>query len=396
MDQDTVICDLVPEGDTNHFHTQNAHGESFRDTLVRTPTESSPLQTKIKIIELHHGTMQDGTGKLVPSTLLVFNFEFWSRAHDRRYKSARVSLKFSDEGPIRRNDPEVNSISPFRKHTLHKTEYDQKVTHGTSLGAQGGSLGVTGNASVHWEVEKTHTKQFHVTLTGETKSGKDQALWDNKVTWTMEENTDRHDGIPAFLQAAVLLERKATRPFIARLKIKSNVDPNSKGARMIKYKTDKDPVIDSVVLNPSVMQMKKRNILQLSQADLERMDQIKIDRYFQLNLSEQDRLTSVESAPVETVPVGRVPVQSVSIESVPVEPLEDKAELKLATNRTVPTQKRQTDICNTLEADTLRSTITVALHAAKAASAAASAAAEASAAAVATAEAILRVINSTH
>lgn len=107
--------DLVPEGDVGGFKIPNLPGEDFRQVLVDTPNQLSPLSTKIKLVELHHGRMVHD-GAPFEATLLLLEMAFISSLQTRRYESVTVAMGFLDEGGVSRRHPAVVSLTTKGVH----------------------------------------------------------------------------------------------------------------------------------------------------------------------------------------------------------------------------------------------------------------------------------------
>ncbi|CAK7209193.1 hypothetical protein SEUCBS140593_000412 [Sporothrix eucalyptigena] len=294
--------DLVAQGDDNAFRVQNLPGEDFRRVLAQTTSEKSPLNMRINIVEIHHGTMVYEEEEC-PATLMIFEFRFQSRIHGHRYESVNVTLEFFDKGNNGRRDPLVTHLAPDRMHWLNKTTYDQRTKLATSAGLSGGSSGVaSADVKVAWEMEQTRPLKFKATLTGSpTRSKGKLGDSENAVTWTMQENRDSADGVPSFLQTAVLLKRVTNAPFIANLCVNSSVDIKSASQRALSVTSDKDKKIDTVTITPEKVQIRSNKVSGLTAKDLESMDLIDLSKLFKVNLSEQDVLTpGYESVAVAT------------------------------------------------------------------------------------------------
>ncbi|CAK7228976.1 hypothetical protein SBRCBS47491_007091 [Sporothrix bragantina] len=284
--------DIVAQGDTSAFHVPNLPGEDFRKVLAQTTSQKSPLNMRIKIVEVHHGTMIYEEEEC-PATLLIFEFRFQSSLHGHRYEMVEVKLEFCDKGNNRRRDPVVVKLAPDRMHWLNKTTYDQRTKLNTSAGLSGGSTGLaSADAKISWEMEQTKQLKFKSTLTGNpARSDGNVGDIENAVVWKMEENPAEADGVPSFLQTAVLLKRTNNAPFIGKLSMSSRVDFKSAGSRLRSATSDKDKIIDPVAFDPSKSQVRNNKVSGITPAELESMDLIDLTKMFRVNLSEQDDLT---------------------------------------------------------------------------------------------------------
>ncbi|KAK1252168.1 hypothetical protein MKX08_003355 [Trichoderma sp. CBMAI-0020] len=288
-----VTLDLIPEGDAGSFHLPNAPGEGFRRVLARTPNESSPLYMRVRISEIHHGKMTY-EGDHHQATLIVFEFQFLSRLHARRYQKASMTVEFQDTENAKR-DPVVINLAPNRMHWLNKTIYKRTVQYGASLGVTGGVSIASGEANLHWDVEEEKPQKYKATLTGSPGCSKGKTGDENAVTWVMEENKGENDGIPSFLQTAVLLKRNHNRPFTIKLRVRSEVDTTSAIRRFILHQGDKDKGIDLVTVTPDKVQVASSNILNIKESQLQQLERVPVDTYFRVNLSEEDLLIPLAS-----------------------------------------------------------------------------------------------------
>ncbi|KAK4225134.1 hypothetical protein QBC38DRAFT_351854, partial [Podospora fimiseda] len=280
--------DLLPEGDSgNAFHLLNEGDERFRQTLAQTLPGRSPLTVKVTLVELHHGRVMYERRRDY-ATLLVFQIRFQSQLQRQRYKSASVTLEFfdSDSGSPSSNskrDPHVISIAPDRVHWLHKTSRERTTTHGASLGIRAGPEIAGAEGTVHWEAEETKPVNFKATVTGISSHSKRRYGKENAVTWTMEESSDGADGIPSFLQAAVLLRRNHDGEFLAKLRVRSKVDPRTAMKRLLPFSTgDEDKVIDPIIITPGQTQLQSNAVTGIGETDLDSMEKLPLSSYFRV------------------------------------------------------------------------------------------------------------------
>lgn len=297
MEEFTV--DFVPEGDASGFHAPNGPDEDFRRILVQTPGEVHALSMKIKLVEVHHGKMKHEWMDC-QATLLVLEFRFCSRLQSHRYKSASVTLDFLDKAGNSKRNPSVAAMAPDRMHWLNKTTYDRTTSYGASLGAQAGIEGAGADANVHWAAEQTRPLRFKATLTGDSAPSKDTYGDENAATWTMEENKSETDGIPSFLQTAVLLKRSHPGAFVARLRVKSSVDSISALRRSLPLTTDEDKIIDPVTFRPGEAQLQNFSVTRINKEDLEHMERLPVRQYFTVNYSEEESVSGTPAAAVTT------------------------------------------------------------------------------------------------
>ncbi|KAI1110438.1 hypothetical protein F5Y14DRAFT_363091 [Nemania sp. NC0429] len=285
------VVELTPQGDAGTFHTSNLPDEDFRRVLAQTPNNRSPLTTRIKLAEVHHGNMTH-EGREYEATLLILEFRFQSRLQKNRYEAASVTLEFLDKvnpGKFNRN-PMVHTLAPDRVHWLNKTTFDKSSNFGATLGINPTWV----EAGAHWEVQYTKPTKFKATLTGYADRTKDINGWDNAVTWTMEENQGETDGVPSFLQTAVLLRRSHSGPFSAQLRVDTRVNKISMGYRLRSTRTDKDKIIDPITIDPSVRQVQNNSVTGIGENELSHMEIVNIAQYLKVNLSEEDHLLAQE------------------------------------------------------------------------------------------------------
>lgn len=377
------------EGDQTSYHTRNTEGHTFRTSLAHTLNRSSKLSYSAELIEVHHGTMlhpNKGAYRAYPATLIILEFEFKSKHHSRRYKSVEVDVKFEDE---QGNDPEVVCIAPERVYYLNKTIHRRITTYGGQIGA---NVGIGGLASAEaggsWEFVEEKFTEYKATLTGERLYGGCRANPNrrNALQWSMMENPKARDGIPTFLQTAILLKRhgRSNDPFTCQLSVKSEVDKNSKILRVSDRWSDVDKVIDPITVYPSGPPLQNNQATGIRPEDLEHMERLvgNIGRYCKVSLSQAsqpgvvplDRTDSAIAMSEDDSQLGKTPNETVVSEEMPNMSLED------ATDKDEPMSM-------------LSMVILTAQEAAEAAAAAARAAAKAMEAATEAAEAASRAAN---
>ncbi|KAJ8120880.1 hypothetical protein ONZ43_g2527 [Nemania bipapillata] len=224
-------------------------------------------------------------GKECNATLLVFDIRFQSRLQKHRYKSATIKVQFSDREKDARYDPVVVGLAPKGRYSLNKTSYEETTTFGGSVGATAGAGIANSEASIHWDLERTKVAKFKTTLTGRSfiSDGR-YSNEHNSVEWAMDENGDEQDGIPAFLQTAVLLSHRGSRPFQATLSVKSKVNDLAKARRVLSVGSDEDKIIEPVTIPGHGMN--NNSVTGVRPEDLNRMETLPISNYFKINISE--------------------------------------------------------------------------------------------------------------
>ncbi|RWA08805.1 hypothetical protein EKO27_g6305 [Xylaria grammica] len=274
---------LYPEGGSNSLHTQNPEDENFLTILAMTEkARDSPLTMKVTIKEAHHGKLK-WERRRFEGTLLVFHFQFKSKVEGRRYRKASVTLEFDDPSGKASYDPAIVRVapSPARDRYLNRTEWsrERKVGANVSIMPSWVDLGGT--------FENTDTKpvRFSARLIVDTHwSDKKSSGPENAVTWSMEENTGEEDGIPSFLQAAVLLRRVTAQPFRVQLRVTSEVDWKSNTRRRLRLRSDVDKIIDPILLTPGTAQegVNNSDITAITDKDLLAMEELPVTNYYKI------------------------------------------------------------------------------------------------------------------
>lgn len=282
---DEFTLDLVPEGNRNQYHTP---GEGFRSILVRTPNQSSPLSMRGRVVEVHHGKMIYEEEQSA-ATLVVFEFRFQSEFEDRRYKTAKIVVEFLDQGGDGDFDPVVVELAPDHTRYLNKATVAHSVSRGFNLTGKAGPGGVAGvDAGVQWTVQESGTKEYSARLIGlpGVSEGKTSDK-DNTVAWSMEENKHKADGVPSFLQTAVLLKH-TNRPFYGKLRVYSSVDWLSAARRVLDVfvASDRDKIIDPVTFDPTAAtpQLKSNKATGITKDQLGSMQKLPVGSYFRVQV----------------------------------------------------------------------------------------------------------------
>ncbi|KAK3490311.1 uncharacterized protein B0T23DRAFT_381500 [Neurospora hispaniola] len=292
--------------DRTSYHLKNPQGEVFRDTFAETPKKKSKLSYSAKLIEIHHGEMELD-GKSCQGTLIVFEFRFHSTSthSSTRYKAVRIDLEFQNGNGVAKKDPVVVRIAPDKQYYLNKTTREETRTCGVSVGTNLGPAGLAGaEASMNWELCTQSTRRFKATLTGESKFSSQKSVCRNAVRWSMAENSGAKDGIPTFLQAAVLLKRNNNEPFICQLSLESDANFGNKFLRLSDKFSDVDQVIDPVTLDPKIRQLQSNRLTRIQPEDLGQMQTIleRIDSYVKVSFSQPDLTPPRTELPTSSSP----------------------------------------------------------------------------------------------
>lgn len=282
---------LSPGSDQTGYHLRTPQGEDFHDLLAKTPNKKSRLSYSAKLIEIHHGEMELD-GESCQGTLIVLEFRFHSTdtSSSTRYKAVDIDLVFQNGKRVAEKDPIVVCIAPDRQYHLNKTTREETRTYGVSVGTNLGPAELAGaGASMNWELCTQSTKNYKATLTGDSKvsPGPDRV---NAVRWSMRENDRAQDGIPTFLQAAVLLKRNNNEPFTFQLSLKSNANLRSQFRRLSDRFSDEDKAIDPITLDPKRKQLQSNRLTGIQPDDLRQMQTIlvRMERFFKVGFSQPD------------------------------------------------------------------------------------------------------------
>ncbi|KAI1195867.1 hypothetical protein F5X97DRAFT_345266 [Nemania serpens] len=273
---------LYPEGGSNSLHTQNPEDEQFRTILAATEkAHGSPLTMKVTITEVHHGKLR-WDRRDFKGTLLLFHFQFRSKVVvGRRCKKSSVTLEFSDPGGDMSHYPAVFKVapSPEEDRYLNRTERERERTVWAELNMKPPWVDIGGSS----EYKDTKPPEFSASLITDThwsdnKSGGPQ----DAVTWSMEENAAQEDGVPSFLQTAVLLRRTRTKAFRVQLRVRIEVDWGSNSRGLLVFRSDADKIIDPILLTPGTAQEGVDNsyITGVTDQDLLAMESLPMSNYY--------------------------------------------------------------------------------------------------------------------
>ncbi|KAK3320806.1 hypothetical protein B0T19DRAFT_403426 [Cercophora scortea] len=260
------------------FRTSNEKGQKFRPNPV---DRGNQLATRVDIVGITHGKFAKTTDS---ATLLVFELRFLATG-GRRFKRATVMVRFEDAEGVSARDPVVHAITPRDRWALNQTTRVRDVKWSANAGVNAnagvGLLGLGGEAGVQWEMAETKTRIDYTALTGEKRVMRPGWTGEaNTVIWTLEENTDKSDGIPTFLRAAVLLRRRpeaATAPFSFTVKVKTDVD--FIGTIKTLFGLERKDPIDPVEIDPARFPEAFRATIQSLDPtvhDLNKMDRLKL------------------------------------------------------------------------------------------------------------------------
>ncbi|KAJ4385942.1 hypothetical protein N0V85_007956 [Neurospora sp. IMI 360204] len=379
----TITRDLYEdqslEADCTSYHLRNPEGEDFRTVFAETPNKKSKLSYSSQLTEIHHGTMKF-QGKSCPATLIMLEFCFHSKRQTSRYRSVDIDLVFRNGNGVARRDPEVVGMAPERQYHLNKTSHERTTTYGASLGANIGPGGLAGaETGVSWEFCTKWTKECKATLTGESMFSP-ESTWRNALQWSMSENDGAKDGIPTFLQAAVLLRRNNDEPFTCQMSLKSGANKGQKFLRLSDRLTDEDEDIDPITLDPRRRQLESNRATGIQPEDLGHMETLleRIGRYCKVSFSQTDLSPSGAESLAVSGPAGHVRVDEMINESVVSEvPNMQASNVTSLADFSTAAYKVVQERANGVDASTLHMVLLAAQEAAEAAAAATRAATKA-------------------
>lgn len=236
---------LLEEGDPNSaFRTQNVPGDKARKVLV---DRGDALVLRAAMVSVTHGQFTaNGDG----ATLLIFEFNFQALKSSRRFTRGKITLIFEDASGNVKNRPEVSAIAPDGTFAINKTTSMQDVHQSFTAGIKG-DVGIGGGAELGYVWEKAQVKEVeHATFLVGVKRLFSDFGNDNGVIWSMEEDSEKKQGIPTFLRAGVLLRRRDDVPFRFTINVDTGVDIGGKIQRLLGF--EKPDPIDAVELDDSM------------------------------------------------------------------------------------------------------------------------------------------------
>ncbi|ROW10102.1 hypothetical protein VMCG_02078 [Cytospora schulzeri] len=265
------------------------------------------LTVQCDLAQITHGTVKEGGS---PATLIVFQFIFLPRGKHRRFQNAEITIQFS-AGDVQR-------ITPDNKWTMSQSETQQELSHSVSPGLEAGFGASKATIGYTWELKESQTIEDHAAAWG-FKQSLNQASSVRKrmntVVWGFSENAKTKNGIPSFVQTAVLLARKKTeaepwgQKFSADITIRGKVDSHEwvkdKYENVVKKMTGKSRKGDEVIFDPKKM----RDV-----AGAKNLGEVNLDKYKQLVTirpwvqgDDDDKPPEQNSAPEEKGPMCHLP-----------------------------------------------------------------------------------------
>ena len=212
----TFVIDLDMEEptDTALKISNRPVDEVHRKTLTERINSGFVLQGKIK--EIFHGTL---TPKGKPATLMILDFNFLKTAlasSNRRFRRVIIEIRFFEGAASKDNegakDPAVLKMAPEGVHTFNHCMLEREINHKFTLALGSNplqlpnSIAVTG--AIQWEKVTKVAMSDKTSMTGMISHDRHRRWGSpNTVVWTCTENAIKKDGVPAYMQTAVLVER---------------------------------------------------------------------------------------------------------------------------------------------------------------------------------------------
>ncbi|KAF5724920.1 hypothetical protein FMUND_350 [Fusarium mundagurra] len=170
------------------------HPEDPFQRRILVDRTSSSYSIRSQLVGVIHGRIDARTE--TPATLLVLSFSFIPHRASLRIKSVKISVEFyGDE-----NRPDIAAMAPYGTVNALETNVGAEIISGLGLEVGGDVL----------------VKTSSVVLTG-------YKSLPNFVNWTIREDPIRKVGVPPYLQAAILLERRTDEIFKANINVKADV-----------------------------------------------------------------------------------------------------------------------------------------------------------------------------
>ncbi|KAI1200791.1 hypothetical protein F5X97DRAFT_339961 [Nemania serpens] len=213
---------LAEEGGArSSLRTRNSEGETLRDVLINQGNNGPKFIANAEIVGLVSGSLTENGP---PATIIVFRFYFINldRDVDRRFVSAKIKVEFGDARSRGNMDPVVYAISPdgeTRLDKLTQSKDEEKGIHSSVNCINGLDFGF------EWKVSQTKEKDFYAKQMGIKFNNRTTFTGsDNMAIWQLAEHTSKKQGIPSFLQTAVLLQRRGNDKIIMNIAIETETD----------------------------------------------------------------------------------------------------------------------------------------------------------------------------
>ncbi|KAF4422222.1 hypothetical protein FACUT_10699 [Fusarium acutatum] len=250
---------------------------------------SSSYLIRSELIGAIHGYVGE-TKK--PATLLVLSFLFDNLKQSVRIRSANITVEFYGDDSF----PTVAAMAPYGEVKAFENTFEETIERGIAIELSSGSgngLGASRGSTVVKE------RKSSVVLTG-YKSRKGNAIdlrnlpkvakLTSVANWTIVEDPHMKEGVPPYLQTAILLERTTDEIFKADINI--NADVSGFSFRNLKdglLESEDDPVIFDPGASPLIPNyLAGQNLDDLGSIDL---SQLYVLESFRFDPDTRERIT---------------------------------------------------------------------------------------------------------
>lgn len=231
---------LTEEGNADaSLRTKNASGEKARNVLI---DRGNSLILQAALASVTHGEF---TPNGSAASLLIFEFNFVGKG-SRRFTKASITLNFDDARGESRNRPVVWAIAPSGCYAINKNIATRDINQSFNGNVSGGVAGINGGVGYTWEASETQEAPHSAKMVGLKRVLADGGK-NNGVIWILEEDKKIKEGIPTFLRAGVLLQRRDDVPFCFTITADTDVDFGGKLLRLIGI--EKPDPVDAVELD---------------------------------------------------------------------------------------------------------------------------------------------------
>lgn len=214
--------DEVISGEDSTFRTENASSSDLERRSVVERTGGN-IHIQLQLLDVRHGKYDDDDSS--EATLMVFRFRFDPQKSSSRAIRATVTFEFF---PSRVNgqSPVIDAIAPEGRFTVAPTKDQESTTKGTELNLSAPGVPIIG-ASLTAKLERAKTRDISdaTIIAGSMNLGTGKNKGDYTVAaWNLQENKHRKNGIPDSAKVAILLQRKNSEPFTAKVNVKATCD----------------------------------------------------------------------------------------------------------------------------------------------------------------------------
>lgn len=215
--------DEVISGEDSTFRTENASISDLERVSVVERTGGN-IHIQLQLLDVRHGKYEEDhtSGE---ATLMVFRFRFDPQKSSSRVIRATVTFEFF---PSRTNgqSPVIDAIAPEGRFTVAPTKDQESTTKGTELNLSAAGVPIIG-ASLTAKLERAKTRDISdaTIIAGSMNLGTGKNRGDYTVAaWNLQENKHRKNGVPDSAKVAILLQRKNSEPFTAKVNVKATCD----------------------------------------------------------------------------------------------------------------------------------------------------------------------------